>query len=571
MGAEHLQTEAAPASAKQKQPMKKGVLAALIAGGVALLLAVAFLATAVLTLRGDEIYSGIFAGDVELGGATREEALEMLKRVYTGSAAKGDLNILVGSTTYTIPAKDCPVSYDLEQAVEDAYAYGREGMVVSRLRKVWGARRKGYNIGLPIQLDETLLREKTDGVVNTAAQSLHKSGFVYENQVLTVDPGQPGYNADGEVLFADVKARVLAGDYTPVQAKLEEILPDPLDWDAIAKAVNSEVREPSLDLAADPSGNTLLPGRPGVTLDVDKAKAQVAGASGPVVIDLAIVKPSITDAQYQALLFRDVLGSGSSKFNASNVPRTSNVALAAKFCNGTILNPGDVFSYNGIVGPRTAERGFKEASVYVGDKVEDGLGGGICQVSSTIYLATLYSDLKVVERYNHSREATYMPTGQDATVSYGSKNYRFQNDTKYPIKVVTKISGNRLTVTIYGTQTTPGKSVKVVTDILSKTPYQTIYKTDTSLPAGTTKVQSSGYTGYKTQTYRVVYVNGKEVSRTKEAYSSYAKYDKIVLQNPKPVTQPEPTPQPPEPTTPEDQTPTVPENGGSNPTPAQNN
>lgn len=541
------QKEEAAGTPAPRTPMKKGVLAALISGAAVFALLVIFLITAVLTLKGSTIYSGVYVGDVELGGKTQKEALELLRQNYSGSAAQGDLVIQVGQQSYTIAQGDCPVAYDLEDAADQAYTYGRSGSVFSRLGKVWSARRKGYSTGLPIQVDEAVLRQKTDEIVTAAGKLLHHASYTYENGVLTVDPGQSGYNANPETLYAAVHARVLAGDYSVLQAELEEIQPNPLDWDAIEKAVTSQVREPSLDLESDPSGKTIRHGQNGVTLDVEQAKKTAASATGPVKIELKITKPSKTDSEFQALLFRDALGSGSSRFNASNLPRTVNVSLAAKFCNGVVLNPGDVFSYNGTVGPRTAARGFQEASVYMGDKVENGLGGGICQVSSTIYLATLYSDLKVVERYNHSREATYMPLGQDATVAYGAKDYRFKNDTDYPIKIVTKISGNQLTVTFYGTRATAGKSVKMVTDVKSKTPYETVYKTDTSLPVGSSKVSSTGYTGYKVQTYRVVYINGKEVSRTKEAYSEYAKYDKIVLQNPKPTTptpDPVPTPDP---------------------------
>ena len=219
--------------------------------------------------------------------------------------------------------------------------------------------------------------------------------------------------------------------------------------------------------------------------------------------------------------------------------------------------PGDVFSYNDVVGERTAERGFKEATIYVGNSAEDGLGGGVCQVTSTIYYATLRADLEIVERYAHSREVTYVPKGEDATVAWGSKDFKFANNTGFPIKVVTSHKSNNLTVKLYGTQTVAGKKVTIDTTILSKTPFEVVYEVDETLTPGTEKVKSNGYTGYKTESYRVVTINGVEVSRTLENKSTYKKYDKVILHNPKAedapatgTTTPTTPSQPTEPTTP---------------------
>jgi hypothetical protein len=194
--------------------------------------------------------------------------------------------------------------------------------------------------------------------------------------------------------------------------------------------------------------------------------------------------------------------------------------------------PGDIFSYNTVVGPRTAERGFKEASVFVGSAVQNGLGGGICQTSSTLYMATVFADLEIIERRNHSRDVLYTPDGQDATVVWGNTDYRFRNNTEYPVRVRAAVTGSGknkvITVTIYGTQTVPGKEVKMETEILTRNPAKPKKILDTSLAPGTRKESGVWYHGYTSQTYRVTYINGVEVSRVKEAYSKYTRYDGTV-------------------------------------------
>lgn len=230
----------------------------------------------------------------------------------------------------------------------------------------------------------------------------------------------------------------------------------------------------------------------------------------------------------QRSLFRDVLTEQKTTLNINLAARTSNVKLAASLVNGTILNPGDEFSYNKIVGPRTYERGFKDALIFQQGEIVDGTGGGICQVSSTLYMATLYSDLEVVERRNHRFTVTYTKLGEDATVVYGSTDYRFKNNTKYPIKIFTSVTGSTLKVTFLGTKTSE-KTVKLQTNILQQTPYAKKTIEDPTLEYGKTKVKTEGHTGYKTETYRVVYENGVEVGRTLENKSTYTKLDHVVL------------------------------------------
>lgn len=143
---------------------------------------------------------------------------------------------------------------------------------------------------------------------------------------------------------------------------------------------------------------------------------------------------------------KQIYGRYKTSFNPGERNRTINLKLAAAAINGQIIQPGKTFSFNKTVGPRTKERGYLEATIFVGGKKEQGLGGGICQVSSTLYNAVLNSKLKVVERHTHSLPVTYVPTGKDATVSYGYLDFRFQNNQKYPIKIQAVVNKNTLDI-----------------------------------------------------------------------------------------------------------------------------
>ena len=245
---------------------------------------------------------------------------------------------------------------------------------------------------------------------------------------------------------------------------------------------------------------------------------------------MSVTPAKVTKEVLDRALFRDVLASASTSLNTGNTDRTNNVTLAAQYINGTILNPGEEFSYNDVVGPRTTERGFKAAGAYSNGKLIDEVGGGVCQPSSTLYMAVLRADLEVTERSNHSLTVAYTPLGEDATVSYGSLDFKFKNDTDYPIKLVTVREGSQMKVTIRGTKA-DDKTVRLETQILETLTPETIKKTDASLAPGETEVEQTAATGYKTITYKYVTVNG-ETTKEVANRSSYRKRDKIILVGP---------------------------------------
>jgi len=158
------------------------------------------------------------------------------------------------------------------------------------------------------------------------------------------------------------------------------------------------------------------------------------------------------------------MGTYSTKFNSSQKERSYNISLSSNAIDGTILLPGDVFSFNEIVGPRSTSAGYKTAPVIFEGELVDGIGGGVCQVSSTIYNSVLKSQLGVVERVNHSIPSTYVPKGLDATVAYGFLDFKFKNTTDFPIYIESFVNKNILTVNIYGHQTN-NREVKLISKV----------------------------------------------------------------------------------------------------------
>lgn len=238
----------------------------------------------------------------------------------------------------------------------------------------------------------------------------------------------------------------------------------------------------------------------------------------------------------------EVVSSFSTKFPAGQASRNTNLRLASGRINGTILMPGEVFSFNGVVGKRLASDGYRVAGVYRNGRHDVALAGGICQVSGTLYNAVLMANLKIRERTNHSMPVAYLPVGRDATVDYGTKDLKFENNTDHPIAIFSTYEPGRLTFGVLG-QKEPGVEVKIVTAGHRSWGRGVKYVTDNSLPPGKTKVVEKGSSGHWVQTYRVVTKNGVEIKRENLGSSHYGGGVRIVARGPGAASGGEPSPE----------------------------
>ncbi|MBT9139798.1 MAG: Vancomycin B-type resistance protein VanW [Dehalococcoidia bacterium] len=229
---------------------------------------------------------------------------------------------------------------------------------------------------------------------------------------------------------------------------------------------------------------------------------------------------AITAAYLESLNVREPIAMFSTNFTAENLNRNHNIKLAAKAIDKTLVLSDGQFSFNEVVGKATAQRGYREALVIVGGELVEGIGGGICQVSSTLYNAILLADLSILERRNHALAVTYLPPGRDATISYGWIDLKFLNERNHAVWLRTFIDGNKLTVTFYG-KTIPGHEVSILTtDLASIDAEEEIIMTP-DLPKGVQEQLKKGQPGYHVTVWRVTKLNGEEISREMLSQDSY--------------------------------------------------
>jgi vancomycin resistance protein YoaR len=259
----------------------------------------------------------------------------------------------------------------------------------------------------------------------------------------------------------------------------------------------------------------------GSTLDEVKFKELLASAvvdKKPVDIPLVQAPKKVNDGDLDKIT--DVVSRFSTRFPARQYSRTSNIQNASSKINGIVLAPGERFSFNELVGRRTLKNGFKLAPVYKDGKHDIGVGGGICQVSTTLYNAALFADLKIVRRQNHSMPVAYVPVGRDATVDYGAIDLVIENNYDTPIAINSRFVPGSLTFTILGKKK-EGLSVKIITS--GHRSWNPGIKTvvDPTLSEGKTKVIEKGCLGHSIHTYRLVYEFGQLLRRDSLGQSFY--------------------------------------------------
>ncbi len=223
--------------------------------------------------------------------------------------------------------------------------------------------------------------------------------------------------------------------------------------------VKKQVDIPAKDASGHRYGGTISPEQVGRSMDINEANKWLDDLetiiNKPQEIHVNEIKPSVTEEDLQNVKGK-LIGSYTTYFDAGNTNRTTNIKLASDRITNLILNPGETFSFNDVVGERTAAKGYKVAHVIVRGEFSEGIGGGICQVSSTLYNSVDEAGLKIVRRYSHSAKVTYVPPGRDATVSWGGPDFRFKNSLHKPVLIRIIISGGSITIKTY---TVPGQDV----------------------------------------------------------------------------------------------------------------
>lgn len=443
-----------------------------------ILLSIAFFIFTFLNSKNENIISGISIKGIDVSNLSVEEAKETLQN-YINENLPENITLVHNEYETSIPLSSLNVSFDIDSAVNQAYETGKSGNIFENGFIALKTRINPIDIELSATLDEEQLRTALNDISSKLPDTVIESGYYIEGNDLIVTKG-----AEGNVVNVDQMCTYIKSGISNLTLKnrtldISTVSKQPSAID-IEKIYNEIYKEP-VDAYYTQDPFAVYPSENGLdfAISLDEAKEMLLEDKSEYVIPLQTLYPNVTTNMIGTEAFPDMLSTYSTRYSTSDRDRTTNLQLAASKINGTVIMPGETFSYNQVVGERTIAAGYKEAPIYVSGEVVDGLGGGICQITSTLYNAVLYANLEIVERSNHQFVPSYVKASRDATVVYGSIDFKFKNNRDYPIKLVCSVSGGIAKFDIYGLRTDNEYEVEIssyVTGSTANSTYSEAYR-----------------------------------------------------------------------------------------------
>lgn len=494
---------------------------------VILIITLMFISTifALVNIGNDKIIDGVTIKGVELVGLSREDAILEIEEAIKNELAKS-INLKYEDYETSISPEQIEATYDVAGAIQEAYDIGRNGNIIKNNYDILFSMLFGKKVGIELSYNDKILTDMVEDISKKIPGSMKDNSYYIEGNKLIITTGKTGL----AIKVDEMKKQIIEQVKKPVKNYLsipvENKVPGTIEIDTIYQKVQKEPK----DAYYTENPFTIHPHEEGIdfAITLEEARQIVSEKKEEYEIPLKFTEPEVTTNEIGAEAFPNLLSSFSTRYDAGLRNRTTNLELASAKINGTVLMPGEEFSYNKVVGERTIAAGYKEAAIYSGGQVVDGLGGGICQISSTLYNAAVQANMEILERSNHQFKTSYVDAGKDATVVYGVIDFRFKNTRKYPVKIVSSVSGGIAEMKIFGVKEETEYDIKIETEILTPIPFSVKYIEDSSLNAGVEKIQQYGSAGCKSVAYKVCRLNGAVISKTVLSKDTYNAMTKII-------------------------------------------
>ncbi len=490
------------------------------------------------------ILNNVTIGGVHVGGLTRSQAEDVLRSATGHTYTQQDMILVLPDVTLRFSPADTGARLDVQAAVKAAWQYGRTGSDAQREQAYQNSLVANHAIALLpyLQLNQDTIRKTIQDYADSFGSDYREASYALEgelpelsedrfdpesySQALIITLGTPGLGINVEELVE----RVLDGySFNTFLVEVKDLPPSSNPERPDLQAIYDEFYIAPVSASLNHQTFETIPGTYGRDFDRLEAQKLVDAADYGQTISIPM-RALAPEANEDAMLYQDILGYCETP-HTDNQKRNQNLKLVCQLLDGLVLQPGQVFSYNGSVGERTAERGFQKAPAYSGTELVDSVGGGVCQGSSTIYYAALLADMEIVDRINHGFPSSYCDLGMDATVNWGGPDFKFRNTSNYPIQIKAEVSDGYVKMWIMGTDERD-YYIKMEYVIVNTSYPQKIYEEfppDSGYRDG--QVLQSGSTGYLVKTYRCKYskATNELISRDYEATSSYMLKNWIVV------------------------------------------
>ena len=421
---------------------------------------------------------GVFVDGIHVGGMTLEEARAALSGLQPNQHNLFSVTAAIGNKTWVFDSNNVPAARDIDLVVEQAYAIGRTN--------------SADTIGTRV----TPFKERSEAAIALRENNVHLTAAA---------------SYDHEAVRRLVDEIALYVTRPPTDAAIQS-------FDYVTRTFS------------------FVDGQPGVTLDRELLYQKVTASLDnwekevTVTVDPVVTQPAITKDQLAAN-FRMIAAYTTDTTRDSN--RNHNISLASQAINGTALMPGETFSFNKTTGQRTINKGYREAGAISGGQSIDEVGGGICQVSSTLFNAVARADLEIISRTPHAWPSTYVNRGEDATVNWPNLDFTFKNNKSSPVFIITYYNDRKCSAEIWGYSAEKDVAIELQSTIVKTTdpPMEVKYVQNSNLPIGTSKEIIHPRTGYVVDTYKVWYQGGQELRREKMHTSTYKTYQRTIEYN----------------------------------------
>lgn len=478
-----------------------------------------------LNLGNDKIAKGVKIGTIDVSKLTQEEAKRKVEQWYQ-EIALSNLSVNYQEVEETISIEQFHSTIDIDKAVKEACLIGKSGNILKDNYTILFSMLCSKKVELPIFFNQDEIDRKIEEINSKIPNALKESNYYIEEDKLIIIKGKSGVQIEKEKFNEKLKDTVLKKENRTFTIPVKELSPKEINIGDIHKEIYKQAQNASI--SKEPI--EVRPHINGVDFAISQEEAEnlLKEEKEEYIIPLTITIPEVTLDKLGKEAFPHVLGDFSTTYHTENKNRVTNLELASEKINGTIILPGEVFSYNKIVGERTIAKGYKEAAVYSGGKVVDGIGGGICQLSSTLYNAVIYANLEITSRSNHRFLTSYVTAGRDATVSWGTIDFCFKNTRTYPIKIVSNVKNGVVTTQICGIKEEKEYEVVIESTVTEVIPYTINYMRDNTMKQGEEEIKQYGANGAKSVTYKIVKQNGMVIEKTLLSSDTYQALERII-------------------------------------------
>lgn len=480
-----------------------------------------------LNINNTKILKNVSVIGVDISNLTKDEAKEKLTSAFS-PRLNDDIVLTHNDESYVLEPATCDFSFDIDDIVNEAYMVGRNGNFIQNNFSILKQKFSKYNITPKLSYNNDTLVATLEQTNSLFKDGIKEYSYEIDGKNLNITAGKDGYVLKTDELKKKINDNLVSENYSTdaIEIPVEMGKCKDIDIDAIHGEIYKEAKNASFTI----NPYHIESCETGIDFDIsiDDAKKMISEKKDSYTIPLKYLYPTVTNDQIAQEAFPDTLASYSTSYTSSNANRSNNVELATRKINGTVLMPGETFSYNNTVGKRTVSAGFREAGAYSAGQVVTEVGGGICQVSSTLYNAVLRANLEIVARSNHHYQVGYVPVGTDATVSWGAPDFKFKNNRNYAIRINAYTSNKHVYIKIQGLKQDDDYEISITSKVNSTIAPSITYTTDASLKKGQTKVIQKGSSGAYSTTYKIYKKNGTTVKTEVISNDKYYPHNQVV-------------------------------------------